>query len=140
MKELILEIQNVSTASYVLEVGKITNCSVHCVSSTYLLKLCWYWFCIGHFFLWHLLLVLLHYLLHSPVQSWDRHFNIIGLVFPFSTRETNSQSNAGSQRNPLILLTDYLAKETKRFSTLPSLHRRYAQCRTLENSVCAAKI
>lgn len=84
IKELILETQSISTATYFLEVGKITSCSpVYCVSGTYLLKLCWYWFCIGHFFLWHLLLVLLHYFLHSPVQSWDCHFNIIGLIFPF---------------------------------------------------------
>lgn len=42
-----------------------------------LLKLCWDWFRIGHFFLWHFLLVLLHHLLHSPVQPWDCHLNFI---------------------------------------------------------------
>lgn len=115
------------------EVGKITSCSpVGYVLGTYLLKLCWYWFCIGHFFLWHLLLVLLHYFLHSPIQSRDSHFNIIGLIFPFSTRETNSQSNAGLQRNPVTLFTTYLAKKTKRFSTLPSFHGKYTQYRNLE--------
>lgn len=139
IKELILEIQNISIAT-LSEVGKITRCSpVYCVSDTYLLKLCWYWFCIGHFFLWHLLLVLLHYFLHSPIQSWDCHFNIVGLIFPFSTRETNSQSNAGLQRNPVTLFTAYLAKETKRFSTLPSLHGKYAQYSTSEKSICATK-
>lgn len=76
------------------------------LSGIYLLKLCWYWFCIGNFFLWHFLLVLLHYFLHSPIQSWDCHFNVIGLIFPFGTRETNSQSNAGLQKDPLFFSTE----------------------------------
>lgn len=113
------------------QVGKITGCSVHCVSWTYLLKLCWYWFRIGNFFLWHFLLVLLHYFLHSPIQSWDCHFNVIGLIFPFGTRETNSQSNAGLQKDPLFF--------SERFSAHPSLHGKYEQHRTLEKSICAPK-
>lgn len=78
-------------------------------------------------------MVLLHYFLHSPVQSWDCHFNIVGLVFPFSTRERNSQSNAGLQRNPVTLLTAYLAKE--RSFQLLLLYMRRAWSTELEKKV-----
>lgn len=50
---------------------------------TYLLKLSWNGFCIGNFFGWSLFLVLLHDLVHSPVQSWDAHLRLCHSLFTF---------------------------------------------------------
>lgn len=49
---------------------------------THLLELSGNRFCIRNFFLRNFFLILLHHLLHSPVQTWNCHFNFIWFIFP----------------------------------------------------------
>ena len=49
---------------------------------THLLELSRNRFCIWNFLLRNFFLILLHHLLHSPVQTWNCHLNFIWLIFP----------------------------------------------------------